>query len=74
MTFEADWEAAGGALCPRCHQEVVRFRDGVCLPCAESAEAVRVERIARRQNKQYVWRAIMDGHMTLSQAKKGKVR
>ena len=31
-----DWEASGGAVCPRCKEEVVRFRpqDGVCRQCA----------------------------------------
>ena len=32
-----DWERTGGALCPRCGQEAVRFRlqDGVCLQCVQ---------------------------------------
>lgn len=32
-----NWEASGGAFCPKCHQEVVRFRpeDGLCRQCAD---------------------------------------
>lgn len=32
---QGNWEASGGAVCPRCHSEVVRFRpeDGVCRQC-----------------------------------------
>ncbi len=35
---QEDWEAAGGGICPRCKEEVVRFRpqDGVCRACADS--------------------------------------
>jgi len=34
---EADWIKAGGAICPRCGWEAVRFRpeDGVCRQCAD---------------------------------------
>lgn len=34
---QQEWEASGGARCPRCHQEAVRFRvqDGVCRQCAD---------------------------------------
>ena len=34
---EAAWKDAGGAICPRCRQEAVRFRvrDGVCSECAK---------------------------------------
>lgn len=30
-----DWKQSGGALCPRCNQEAVKFRpsDGVCIQC-----------------------------------------
>lgn len=31
-----DWDNAGGAKCPRCNQEAVKFRgDGVCIQCAQ---------------------------------------
>ena len=35
---ERDWVQAGGAICPRCGEEAVRFRpqDGVCLACARA--------------------------------------
>ena len=31
------WKASGGAICPRCGQEAVRFRpeDGVCRQCGD---------------------------------------
>jgi len=31
-----DFDAAGGAVCPRCGEEAVRFRpeDGICFRCA----------------------------------------
>lgn len=34
---QKEWELAGGAFCPRCNLEAVRFRpaDGVCLQCAQ---------------------------------------
>ncbi len=34
----SDWEASGGAICPRCNEEAVRFRpqDGVCRQCADA--------------------------------------
>jgi len=34
----SDWEASGGAICPSCKEEAVRFRpqDGVCRQCADS--------------------------------------
>lgn len=34
----SEWEASGGAICPRCEQEAIRFRpeDGVCRSCADS--------------------------------------
>ncbi len=34
----SDWEASGGAFCPRCNEEAVRFRpqDGVCRKCADA--------------------------------------
>lgn len=33
----SNWEATGGAFCPRCKAEAVRFRpqDGVCRQCAD---------------------------------------
>ena len=33
----AEWDQAGGAICPRCGQAAMRFRpqDGVCLACAQ---------------------------------------
>ena len=33
---QADWDNLGGAKCPRCGQDAVRFRpeDGVCIFCA----------------------------------------
>jgi len=36
----ADWDKAGGAVCPRCGLEAVRFRtqDGVCLACVRSLD------------------------------------
>jgi len=35
-----DWKQSGGALCPRCGQEAVRFRprDGVCLQCVRDLD------------------------------------
>ena len=29
-----DWDMAAGDPCPRCSKPSLRFRDGVCLPCA----------------------------------------
>lgn len=33
---EADWDKLGGAKCPRCGKDALRFRpgDGVCIICA----------------------------------------
>lgn len=31
-----DWKRTGGALCPRCNLEAVRFIRGVCIPCAQA--------------------------------------
>ncbi len=33
---KSNWEASGGAICPKCGEEAVRFRpqDGVCRQCA----------------------------------------
>ena len=33
-----DWDRTGGAICPRCNHEAVRFRhrDGVCWDCARA--------------------------------------
>lgn len=38
--FKKNWEATGGAICPRCGQEAVRFRpgDGVCWQCARAQD------------------------------------
>ena len=35
-TNKEAWESSGGAICPRCGEETVRFRpeDGVCRQCA----------------------------------------
>ncbi|MBA7465029.1 hypothetical protein ES707_00190 [subsurface metagenome] len=35
-----EWEQVGGALCPRCGLEAVRFRprDGVCLRCVRDLD------------------------------------
>jgi len=35
-----EWNQAGGALCPRCGLEAVRFRprDGLCLQCVRDIE------------------------------------
>ena len=30
-----DWKRSGGAVCPRCGKEAVRFRHGVCITCAQ---------------------------------------
>ena len=34
----SNWEASAGAICPKCHEEAVRFRpeDGVCRQCADA--------------------------------------
>jgi predicted amidophosphoribosyltransferase len=42
---QEDWEASGGAICPRCKNETVRFRpqDGVCRECAESLDEKHFE-------------------------------
>lgn len=34
------WDKAGGAFCPRCNTEAVRFRarDGVCLECVRALD------------------------------------
>lgn len=33
---QAEWDALGGAKCPRCRKDMLRFRpeDGVCIFCA----------------------------------------
>ena len=38
------WAATGGAICPRCGQEAVRFRplDGVCWLCARAQDEKQV--------------------------------
>lgn len=35
---QADWDNSGGAKCPSCGQDAVRFRpeDGVCVFCAQT--------------------------------------
>lgn len=34
---QQNWKASGGAVCPRCGEEAVRFRveDGICRRCAD---------------------------------------
>jgi len=47
--FVDEWNKAGGAICPRCKQEAVRFRpqDGVCIKCARMLN----EQIVRKENR-----------------------
>ena len=44
-----DWDTIGDP-CPRCGELVVRFRDGVCIQCAEKLveQADRKERLRQR--------------------------
>lgn len=48
-----DWKQAGGAVCPRCNQEAVRFRpeDGVCLQCAKDLNE-KVDRDEKKRARQ----------------------
>ena len=48
-----DWERAGGAVCPRCNQEAMRFRpqDGVCIPCAQELN-LKQDRDDKKRDKQ----------------------
>ena len=36
----SDWQKLGGAKCPRCGQDALRFRprDGVCISCAQELD------------------------------------
>jgi len=38
VNSQADWDKLGGANCPRCGQDAIRFRpeDGVCIHCAQA--------------------------------------
>ena len=39
-TKARDWKQTGGAFCPQCNQEAVRFRprDGLCLQCVRDLD------------------------------------
>ena len=68
-----NWEKAGGAFCPGCGAEVVRFQNGVCVECYNIQESVRITKLADKQRKRYAWNAIMRGELTLSQVRKGDI-
>ena len=56
-----DWDMAAGDPCPRCNKRSLRFRDGVCLPCAADrvAQADQKEkqltRLAKASKKHGLW-------------------
>ncbi len=45
-----DWKKTGGAICPRCNQEAVRFRprDGVCVECVRALDEEQVQNDKKR--------------------------
>ena len=58
---KTDWDLAAGDPCPRCNKPSLRFRDGVCLPCAADrvAQADQKEkqltRLAKASKKHGLW-------------------
>lgn len=49
MLTNNDWDKAGGAFCPACSQETVRFEEGLCPSCVrkkKGEEARAMEHIA----------------------------
>jgi len=55
-----NWEDCGGAVCPRCKQEAVRFRpqDGVCWQCAGKLN----EKESKEEAKQAAWLRHVKAH------------
>ena len=62
----AEWESAGGTLCPKCSCETVRFREGMCPSCFKTMDAARIERMEKRIKKRQGFAAVMRGDLTLS--------
>ena len=48
-----NWGDAGGAFCPRCNQEAVRFRprDGVCFNCVRDEEEKKDRDFDKRKKR-----------------------
>ncbi len=57
---EKNWEDAGGAVCPLCGEEAVRFRpeDGVCRQCADRLN----EKQIKGESKQVRWLKHVKAH------------
>ena len=62
----AEWASAGGAACPKCRGETVRFLEGVCPSCFKTMDAERTERMEKRIKKRQAFAAVMKGDLTLS--------
>ena len=55
-----NWDATGGAFCPRCEKEAVRFRpeDGVCRVCADELN----EKFWQDEKKHAKWMRQVKAH------------
>lgn len=61
-----------GPICPSCHREEFRFRDGVCIYCFNNREAAKEKVEERKRTRRYVGRLLDRGLITLGQARRGE--
>ena len=67
---QKEWEASGGAICPRCHQEAVRFRvqDGVCRRCAD---ALNDKKFSDEKKSAKILRFVKEHNTRIDRKRKG---
>lgn len=61
-----------GPICPSCHREEFRFRDGVCIYCYNNREAKTEAVDERKRTRRYVGMLLSRGLITLGQARRGE--
>lgn len=66
-----DWKNAGGASCPECGQETVRFLNGLCPTCARRVEEESEEQMEDRAMRNYYKDKLKRGTISLSQMRQG---